>query len=214
MKRNVVVVIGDIVRSKRMRDRAAVQRKLKEVLKEINRVHKGLIEADFMLTGGDSFEGVVKGISAGYSIFKEIERRLGPIEVRGSIGAGEIETDWSESVVEMDGPAFHRARRGLSQGKSIKSDLQIITGDERFDDMINNVLALLRAVESKWTEHQREVIEYIASHEGLSQAEIARRFKVTQPAIAKVLSATRWRAVKRSRKFLEERLREWDGVRR
>jgi hypothetical protein len=214
MGRDVVVLVGDIVRSKRMKDRAGVQRKLKKVLEEVNGSRRDLIEAEFMLTGGDSFEGVVKGVGAGYFIFKEIERKLRPIGIRGSIGVGGIETDWSKSVVEMDGPAFHSARRGLSQGKSVKSDLQVITGDERFDDTINSVLALLRAVEGKWTERQREVIEYVVSHGNLGQAGIAEHFGVTQPAIAKILSAARWRAVKRSRKFLKDRLKEWDEVRR
>ncbi|MEA1904313.1 MAG: SatD family protein [Candidatus Hadarchaeota archaeon] len=214
MGRDVVVLIGDIVRSRRMKDRAAVQRKLKKVLEEVNESRGDLIEAEFMLTSGDSFEGVVRGIGAGYNIFKEIERKLCPIGIRGGIGVGEIETDWSKSVVEMDGPTFHSARRGLSQGKSVKSDLQVITGDKRFDDTINSTLALLRAVESKWTERQREIIEYAISHGNLGQAEIAEHFGVTQPAIAKTLSAARWRAVKRSRKFLKDRLREWDEVRR
>lgn len=210
----MAVLIGDIVRSKRMKDRAAVQRRLKKVLEEVNREHKELIAADLMLTGGDSFEGIVKGVSAGYDVFREIERKLRPIGIRGSIGVGGIETDWSESVVEMDGPAFHRARRGLGHAKSIRSDLQIITGDEKFDGTVNNILALLRAVESKWTSRQREVIEYAASHENLDQADIARHFGITQPAIAKILSAARWRAVRRSRKFLEDLLKEWDGMRR
>jgi hypothetical protein len=57
-----------------------------------------------MITRGDEFEGALKDAVACFKAFRDIENDLFPVQVRGGIGIGAIDTDFSKLVSEMDGP--------------------------------------------------------------------------------------------------------------
>jgi len=209
--KKVAVVIGDLIRSKKMKNRAKIQRKLKKVLEKINRAHGDSILAQLVVTRGDEFEGALKDAKACHDIFEDIEQSLYPIGIRGGIGVGEIDTEFSEVVTEMDGPAFHRAREALEGVKEKKSGLLIRSGDKELDETLNPILHLLWAVRSGWTDRQREVINFYLSHGAPTHAEVARHFGVSQPAVTKILLAAHAKAVGDVREFLIRRLSALGG---
>jgi len=206
VKKEVAVVIGDLIRSKKIAARAEVQRRLRKTLEKINRTYHDSILARLMVTRGDEFEGVLEDAKACYVVFEDIERELHPIRIRGGIGVGRIDTEFSEIATEMDGPAFHLAREALARVKGKKSGLLVCSGDQEIDKPLNSILSLFWAVKGGWTERQREVANFYLSHGAPTHAEVAEHFGVSQPAITKILSAAHLEAVNDARKFLTHRL--------
>lgn len=206
MKKEVVVVIGDLIRSRKIADRAEVQRRLRKTLEKINRTYHDSILARLMLTRGDEFEGVLKDAKVCYVVFEDIERELYPIRMRGGIEIGKIDTEFSEIATEMDGPAFHLAREALAGVKGKKSGLLVCSGDQKLDKPLNSILSLFWAVKGGWTERQWEVVNFYLSHGAPTHAEVANHFRVSQLAITKILSAAHMEAVNDAREFLTRRL--------
>jgi hypothetical protein len=206
MKKEVAVVIGDLIRSRKIAGRAGVQRRLRKTLERINRKYRNSILARLMLTRGDEFEGVLKDARACYAAFEDIEREIYPVGIRGGIGVGKIDTEFSEVVTEMDGPAFHLAREALAKVRGKKSGLLVCSGNREVDKPLNSILSLYWAVKDGWTARQREVANFYLSRGAPTHAEVAKHFRVSQPAITKILSAAHVEAVSEAREFLTRRL--------
>lgn len=122
MLKNVVVIIADVRGSKKMAndERYEGQLFLKSAIIQINENFSEAIEAPFMITRGDEFQGVTKDFASGLEIMLEFERLLYPLKLRYGIGKGEIQKMGSSIPIEMDGPAFHRANE-LSPGQKRKN---------------------------------------------------------------------------------------------
>ncbi len=201
--KKVAVITADIIGSREIVDRGELQRKIKKVLLEINQNHSEEILAEFMITLGDEFQGLVKDIGKSYDVFSEIQTKLHPVGVHCGIGIGDIETAISDKVTEMDGTAFHRSRKALVLAKESKAEVLINSGDPSFDETINIIVDLLSTIKKRWTKRQREVIKYYRSKENLKLEDVARVFDVTKQSISQILDAANWRLVTRT----EEKIR-------
>ncbi len=202
----IAVLIADIVRSTRMKDRARVQQKLNNILDKTNFQHRGSIFAKLLLTRGDEFEGAFKDAWSCYCAFEDIEQAFYPIRIRAGIGIGEISTEFSKRVTSMDGPAFHRAREGLRLVKKGTSGVLIHSGNKEMDESVNIVLRLLWSMRDKWTDRQRMVIDHYLSLDAPTHAKVAEHFGVRQPTISDILSKGHARAMYDARLFLMHRL--------
>ena len=67
-----IAIIGDIVNSKKLDDRNAVQINLKSLLKRINEKYTEDIASNFMITLGDEFQGLLKCGNNVMNIISEI----------------------------------------------------------------------------------------------------------------------------------------------
>ena len=54
-----VAIIGDIIDSKKIKNRNEVQQKLKHVLSKINQSYDDIIAANFIISLGDEFQGLL-----------------------------------------------------------------------------------------------------------------------------------------------------------
>ena len=77
-----VAIIGDIVDSKKIKDRKAMQQKFKNLLTDINMKYSEDIASKFTIILGDEFQGLLKNRSHIMKIICEIEMAMTPIELR------------------------------------------------------------------------------------------------------------------------------------
>jgi hypothetical protein len=146
------VIIGDVRGSRKMAYdvRYEGQLYLKSAIIQINEKKMDIIEAPFMITRGDEFQGVLRDLLSAFEIMLEFERLLFPLQLRYGIGRGSIQKMGSKIPVEMDGPAFHRASEALGYLKRKKQFIHCKTEDESGDLLINTIFNLMSAIKSKW----------------------------------------------------------------
>ncbi|WP_313343111.1 SatD family protein [Sedimentibacter sp.] len=192
-----IAVIGDIRQSKRIENRSEVQKKLKQVLEEINLKYDKEIASNFIITLGDEFQGLLCSGTNTMSIITEIEIKMYPVKIRFGVGAGAITTDVNKEMsIGADGPGYYKARDAIEFLKENERKKQTNAADVRFETegdnqaitiMINTILALLTVIKDSWSDRQREIIWDMLQHQD-SQVDVAKRFKIKQPAVQKNLS--------------------------
>jgi len=210
--KNYVAVIGDIVNSKNINDRREVQNQLKEILNQINMKYSDSISACFMITLGDEFQGLIHRKASVMNIINEIELYMHPIQIRFGIGIGEVTTDIHlYKSNEIDGPAYHRARKMIVELKEksmkneeIYSTIMIDSGIENItkDRLMNTIFSLSSILKSKWTTRQVEMISCYRKN-GENQYKTAEVLNIGQPTVSKMLKTTHYYSVKSANKTIE-----------
>ena len=152
MDDQLAVIIGDVRGSRKMAQdvRYEGQLYLKSAIIQINEKKTESIEAPFMITRGDEFQGVLHDLKSAFEIMLEFERLLFPLQVRYGIGRGSIQKMGSKIPVEMDGPAFHRASEALNYLKKRKQIIYCKTENETGDLLLNTIFNLMSAIKGKW----------------------------------------------------------------
>ncbi len=125
---------------------------LKSTIIQVNEKFSSDIDAPFMITRGDEFQGVVNNLQTAFIAMLEFERLLFPLQLRYGIGRGGVQKMGSDIPIEMDGPAFHRANESLAVVKKKKYFIQCATGNDQNDLLVNTVFRLMCAIKSKWNE--------------------------------------------------------------
>ena len=148
------VIIADIKGSKKMQDRERYEWQLflKSTIVQINEKFSAKIEAPFMITKGDEFQGVLKNLTDVHQVMSYFERLLFPLILRYGVGYGTIQKMGSNIPIEMDGQAFHRANAALTVAKKKKSMVRFDTGDRLFDLTINTIYQLIYTIKRRWSE--------------------------------------------------------------
>lgn len=148
------VIISDIIGSRKLNDRERHEWQLflKSAIVQINEKFSEHIEAQFMITKGDEFQGVLKKIASAHQIVSEFERLIFPLTMRFGVGHGAIQRMGSKIPIEMDGPAFHLAQAALNMAKKKKQVIIIRTQNEHFNLMINTIYQLIYAIKERWSD--------------------------------------------------------------
>ena len=117
MTDEAVVIIADVRGSRKMArdERYEGQLYLKSAIIQVNENFAHLIEAPFMITRGDEFQGILRDLEHAFNTMLEFERLLFPLQLRYGIGKGTIQKMGSKIPIEMDGPAFHRAAQRVTR---------------------------------------------------------------------------------------------------
>ena len=116
-ERHYFALIGDIIDSRHEQDRYDVQKKLQSILSSVNAEHAAHIAADFLITLGDEFQGLLFAEKGADPIFvaDRIIDEMFPVRIRIAIGFGGMATQIRrEAAIGADGEAFYRARHGMN----------------------------------------------------------------------------------------------------
>ena len=178
-----IVLIGDIIASRKIKDRSSVQKQLKAVLRNLNRKSANLL-SPYTITLGDEFQAVFNQSGQIFSDIITILSALYPEQVRFSIGIGTIDTPINkQQAIGMDGPAFYMARKGIEQLKA--TDYLFITNGliEDQQDMVNNCLFLLSHLIHKWKPSRLSVFQLV--QQGMSVGDMTKKLDLTDKAIYK-----------------------------
>ena len=186
-------IIGDIVDSKKIKNRKEIQTKLENVLLDINRNYEVDIAANFVITLGDEFQGLLKLPGNLTRVIELIKMELYPIKLRFGAGIGEIYTEINPIIaIGADGPAYYNAREAIDIIKKESNMYEKPYQDVRYhlnsdkltesNNLINALLSSCSLIESKWTIKQREVIK-LAYIDSLSQKEISAKLELKNSSI-------------------------------
>lgn len=206
-ERVVYVVLGDVVGSRAVEDRTALDRQLRAALRGVNEAHEARIGARFTpLKGVDEFGGTLTTPEAAYDVVRTIQEGLHPVVARYVITGGTVDVNPTATDIRlMDGPAFHRADGLLADLDAEGGHFVVEIGDPSLDDLATAAGDLALAVREGWTDRQAEVA---AAYRQLgTQEAVADRFGVSQQAVSKTLQAAQYGRVQRAEGRLIRALR-------
>lgn len=184
-----VVLIGDVVESRELPDRAQAQERLRAAIDTYNDRHGSALAAPLKLTGGDEMKTILQDPAAAVDVIGPLSEELHPISLAWGMGRGPIETAWTEDVGALDGPCFHRARRAVEGASQAGVWAQARGFSEVDDQVLSALLRLIGRMRDAWTETQRK---YIRSVRDRNQRETAHAFGVTEGAVSGSLRRARF----------------------
>ncbi|WNY28371.1 hypothetical protein MmiEs2_05560 [Methanimicrococcus stummii] len=193
-------VIGDVVTSRKLKNRNEFQKHLKKVLDEINASYKEDLASFFVITLGDEFQGLLKRADRLLEITDKIKFMLDPVEVRFGVGIGEIDTDINYySSIGADGPAYWCARNAIhtihNHNDYKKSKIMIESYDQTdFMETVNESLKMCDFTESKWRGTQKELVKTSVLNFGydtqVPQKKLADLLSITTPTVNLKIQST------------------------
>lgn len=184
----MLVLIGDIEDSQSVqdKDRESLQEILSDKLQVLNTEYEEYIISPYTITLGDEFQAVFDRADTIFIQMLKIMSAIHPIGVRFSLAVGDIDTPINtEQAIGMDGPAFHRARRGIERLKENEYIFNIGFEDEDSIGLriINNSLQLLSGQIRGW--NKRRLIILHMMKEGYDYKEISEALEISKPAFYK-----------------------------
>jgi hypothetical protein len=113
-----LVLIGDVVDSRKSEDRGALQRRLQRAIESAGRHTESRMASAPTVTLGDEFQAVYRDADGVFADIFSLLHALAPVRVRFALAIGEIVTPINRrQAIGMDGPAFHAARDVLTRLK-------------------------------------------------------------------------------------------------
>jgi len=212
-----IAVIGDIKGVIHKASRNEVQKKLYEVIGEINKKYKKEISSKFIVTLDNEFQGLLNNGTSIMRILLDFERLMFPIKVRFGVGIGEITPEVDRKMSQgADGPGYYLAQAALEHIINDEKRKQTNPSDTRFEIegdnqssaiLINTTLSLMTVIKESWTDRQREIIWDMLIHQD-SQTDLAKRLNIKQPTVQKSLSKGKYYAYKDAFDTINEALGE------
>ncbi len=186
-----VVITGDIVRSSHLR--IAERRKLQRLLHNFF-THTSALFPDFKAEQfrGDSIQAVFsinRTVALHTSISLLTQLMSAGFRIRLSIGAGEISFT-SSSIITSDGSAFRLSGILLDELKKRNEYFGVTGTDIGFQEEWEVHNAMLNYLIGRWSTVQAQAL-YLQL-QNLTQEEIARKLKVSQPSIHQRLQIAGW----------------------
>lgn len=204
---NQYVVLADIVESREVTDRETLNEGLTEVLNYVNYTHREAIDTSFeRIKGIDEFGGVLGQLAPLYDVIVEILNEIHPVRVRFGIAGGKVDVNHqTDTVSEMDGPAFHRADRFLAEAEA--DDLYAyVDTDSAIDPLVANSVNLLLMYRERLTDRQVETIRAYERH-GTQEA-AADALDVRQQSVSNTLKRADYGRTRKIRTQLRKALEE------
>lgn len=198
-----VVVIGDLVRSRELPDRAAAQDRLRGAVETFNASSGDSLAAPLELTGGDEMKTILEDPAVAVDVITHVSEAAHPMDLAWGIGRGPIETSWVQDVGELDGPCFHEARRAIEEASQEKVWGKAYGFSPLDDRLLTALLRLMGVIRATWTDRQTQ---YVRSVRTRSQKATAREIGVTPGAVSQSLKSARFHDVEAGEAALRELL--------
>lgn len=186
-RRSYCAIIGDIVRSRDLPNRGAVQRKFLRTVGRLNEEFAPVLVADFRfrVREGDSFEGLLRHPAQSYRFVRRLQQHMEGIPFVVGVGAGPLSTPLARNVDVVDGEPFHRARTALALARQSRQEV-VFDLDSPSVALLNALVGLMEKERLRLTARQREVLHWM---ERLgTQIAVARKLKISQPAVSRVMT--------------------------
>lgn len=197
-----VAMIADVVGSRDVPDRAALQVDLQATLAKWSAPGAGPERGPVIgpeITAGDGVQvllgsGRDHGPGAATTAFlSHLTEALRPVQVLFGIGVGTISTPPGSHVGEIDGPCFHHARAALERSKREGRWAAIEGPDEPHRAATDALLRLIGEVRGAWTDRQAEVVRLART--ATYRKDVAARLDVSPSVVTEVLGAARFDAI-------------------
>lgn len=182
----------DVVRSRRAKDRPALQARLFETAQQTNNRWRKALASRFIITHGDEAQGMLlwEGRAALLGCIEDWVDGLLPHKLRFGIGVGRLDTPVRADAIGMDGEAWHRASDAVRTARSQRKHFAMIGTTADADRALTALANLLLTIRYEWTEKQTEAIRHVAR--ARTQAEAARKMGIAAATLSRHLSAAKW----------------------
>lgn len=195
-------IIGDIIGSKKIKNRQEVQEKFEDVLINTNKLYNDSIASNFTITLGDEFQGLLKKPSLSFEIIEFIKERMYPIELVFGIGVGEMGTSFSKNIsIGSDGPAYWYARKMVNKAKNKKPSICYYSGSHE-DMLINSLLLISESCEKNQTKKQQQIINLYK--ELGSQYRVAEQLNINQSSVSATLKKSLYKEIENTKENIKE----------
>ena len=200
------VIIGDLVKSRKITSRQEIAEKLHTVIRDISGQFNDELYAPLVLTKGmDELSGVLIRPKVSYRICELLNDRLIPYFFRFAIVRGKIDVGVpTRDARQMDGSAFHEAS-GLIQNakkKNLSYCFELNLKYSQFSEAVTELANLIHIMKCGWSNHQLDVVRL---YEKLQKQElVAEKLDITQQAVSEALKKAHWREIKRAEKTIEK----------
>ncbi len=204
------VIIGDIVQSRKIKNRAEVQQKLNLVLNKLTNEEAEVFLSPPTLTIGDEFQAVLKTTHKLFSIIHRFEIDLHPVQIRFGLGLGNISTPLNtQAAIGMDGSAFHHARTAIEQARQQNRKYLLISESTATQIEVSLAL-LLNWIDLSLQSWGIDKIKILQLHrQGKRQKEIAALLNISQPAVSQHINKPLFNLLIETERFLENKLNEF-----
>ncbi len=185
-------IIADIVNSKEISNREMFQDVLSNCLNEINQDSKHII-SPYTITLGDEFQVIYKNNNNLINDLFKILLNSFLVKIRFSIGFGDISTKINyEQSIGMDGPAFHIAREGLNEMKSVDySIIQVFSDLSQDEKFINETLRLAMIMMSDWKKNTFVIFNELLNNKSVN--DILPLLNISERAVYKIIKTNNLR---------------------
>lgn len=184
----IAVVTGDMVSSRSVPNKSRWLRKLQEIIEKQSGLAKkprwGIFRGDgFQVELPDPSEALRLAIliRAGMRSIPAFAKLK--LDARIAIGIGE-KGYTGKSVNESDGQAYQWSGAVLDSLKGENHRLQIVTPWTAIDKPMNIALKLASSIIGDWTFAEAEIV-WLKLSEGKTQEQMAKKLKISQPAVHK-----------------------------
>ncbi len=195
-----LAILGDLVGSRNVRDRAALQGELRALLRAMKgrQPLRGARAAGPEITSGDEFQVLLHvrresaPAAAALAYMRELTEDL-PVRIAFGVGLGALTTPLEEPIRELDGASFHHARRALDIAKR-EGRWVVVSGiPQQLELAVNSILRLTGDLRDGWTDRQREIIR---AHRTVPlQKKVAHLLGVSPSVISAALKSARYDAI-------------------
>lgn len=199
------VLLADVVESRSIADREAFESRLDGALAHVNDVESRSMSTPLTkMKGIDEFGCVLTAMAPLPDIVSGLLDRIHPTRVRFAVASGSVDIGvGSETVAEMDGPAFHRASELLSDIEERGLYVDVDTNRDA-DGLVASALNSLLLERERLTERQVEVI--LAYEDHGTQAAAGEALGLEQQAVSNALQRANYGRRREIRRGLREAL--------
>jgi hypothetical protein len=190
-----LAVIADVVRSRELAPpaRARLQEQLREFLATLNQGFAEALAAEFVITTGDEFQGLLKDGAVIPDLVWALRTQLPGVRIRLGVGYGRLHTELLPQAIGMDGPVFHAAREAIVRARKEGWDGGVFRGfGDPGDGILNGIAHLLERQVSRMTPRQRALADQLRN--GVDQTRLSEQLRVTRQAVNKQIHSLGWKS--------------------
>ena len=211
-----IALIGDLIDSKKIKERESFQESLKETFININKEYKSTIASNFTLTIGDEFQALLKVDGKLMQLLDSLYIQI-PADFRLGLGYGEITTKIDPSLsIGADGEAFWKARDAIkyvyTNNYNGRCNILFKSHNEGLDSTINSLFILTESLKFQWTDLQKEtfakMLEEGIYSESFNQQEFASKLGISESSLSKRLTASNIKIYLRGRQEITKILED------
>lgn len=213
-----IAIICDLIASKRITDRGAVQAQLQRAMSTVNDAYASEFASKFTITLGDEFQALLHPTPRLFELLDRLELETKGIDFRTGIGYGDITTAIDpERAIGADGSAYWNARMAIEsvhdENDYGKTHTRFIGFDPLTDAVVNDNLAMSDHLKASWSHVQwqtfRTILDSGVYRGEFEQKRIAKLLDITQQTLTSRLMLSAIKVYLRSRdqlgRFLYEK---------
>jgi len=206
--KNVLCVIGDVIQSRKLQNRSALQKQLNQALKQLNTKAQKRLLSPYTLTLGDEFQAVYRKADHLFYDLWSIVAKLHSTKFRFSIATGLLTTSINpKSAIGMDGPAFHLARSGIDQLRSNSGVFQLSSMTE-LPFWMQPFLNILSDLRQGWNVNRLKILCYALGDSQIDVKVIAGETSLSVRAVYKNIREGSIKSIVTMLQLIESELNE------